>query len=94
MADYSHHHVYRVARRSHEAGAQRLGWLLAALAVLMLAILAWVWMQQRSVQSAPTAQPASAYRPQAAVPAPVRTTPIATPPSAAVAAAGDTRPLR
>jgi len=92
MADYSHHDAYRVARRLHEAGAQRLGWLLATLAVLMVAILAWVWTQQRFAQPQP--QPASAYRPQVAAPAPVRTTPIPTPLNAAVAAAGDTRPVR
>jgi hypothetical protein len=93
MADYSHHHAHREPRASHEAGSTRLGWLLAALAVLMTAVLAWVWTQQQSVPSTlPGAAPVE--RPAIPAPSPASTALAPAPPSAAVAAAGDTRPMR
>jgi hypothetical protein len=97
MADYSHHHTYRVARAPRGSSARRFGGVLAGALVLMLAALAWIWTQQSTVDPplprAEAAASSPAAPPRAAKPASIPPQ-EATPANAAIAAAGDTRSVR
>lgn len=82
MADYSHLHAHPVPRPAPGADQPHFGWVITALAAVILAATAWIWSQQQTVDS-PLPGPVGQT---AAAPAP--------PASQAVAAAGDTRAPR